>query len=624
MASMHLFAGRFVRRAVIFIPCLLTLQAVALASDELLWMRRGDNNIADLKCSPDGGTLYSANMSPAHVKKWEEGSDSFLTWWSSMYPLRAMDISPDGQVIALVGSRLEYISASTGRMFASFYSGSQEYQTVDFAPNGSFLLLGSGHQIRMTHPGSNSNLRTYNLWYSFLEDVAIAPDSRSFVACGSGYLSFWSITGTAPLSVQYDQAHSTAFSSDGTLLATGHAAGRVTIWHYPTKRRIRTLYANPAARVCRLVFDEVGGNILALQQGDQFFAGDNLYAWRLSTLEPAFVRSVGYQATALLAPSTGDSIYVSSILNGAMALNRQSGDLERGVSLNVGSGAHVKFAVDDSMIASASHNVNDYRTLRKSDGALVWSKRVPGGIYAPLAVSRDGTRLAIRDLETLRIVDAASGAVLHSVRHRNKFRSVAFSPNGRQLAFTDSFFSSPHRIFVWDLDSGPISTITVNPQANDGEVEFTPDGNYLVASMSQGWINVYRTDTWQLHASVRFDIHHSGGPDFEISPNGAYLAASYALYPLYGVKILRLSDLSEVSTVPAGYHSDIEFSSSSDVLWIAHNRISAYRVGDTQLLYQSSHSEVQQVYRLAVSALSGDVAFYRADGSQGLLRNPLR
>lgn len=153
-----------------------------------------------------------------------------------------------------------------------------------------------------------------------------------------------------------------------------------------------------------------------------------------------------------------------------------------------------------------------------------------------IAFSRDGTVFATASVGALKIWDAASlrekasfrlsvpqtvtnGAVAKGY----DYRSIAFSPDGRTLAYGDN-----ERVRLLDIGSGSLRKVPVpgNGKSLTGKIpRFSPDGKLLAISYGCGIVAVY--DTQSLRQIIRLGngLPASGCESFvAFSPDGRVLA----------------------------------------------------------------------------------------------------
>jgi WD40 repeat protein len=257
--------------------------------------------------------------------------------------------------------------------------------------------------------GETSRLRRES--WSHFRSLAFSPGGRVLAIGGLwAGLQLWDLDEgieQEPLREATEAVRSVTFAPDGTKLAVGtwkfgKRPAIVTLWEWPTRRRLAELGAYPGS-VNALAFSPDGGRLVV---GD---ASGQMRLWNVGTGREV-ARWQAHEPPIM------------------------------GLALSP----------DDRLIATSSYADRDIRLWDASSGGPRGTLRVPAGVAA-VAFSPDGTLLAIaRGDGIAALSDVASG------RHVGAFRvpsgslhALAFSEDGRVLATGGSDGS----VRLWKVDT---------------------------------------------------------------------------------------------------------------------------------------------------------------------------
>jgi WD40 repeat protein len=137
-----------------------------------------------------------------------------------------------------------------------------------------------------------------------------------------------------------------------------------------------------------------------------------------------------------------------------------------------------------------------------------------------LAIAPDGAIIAVVDSDRVLLLDTARGQLLAKLSHHGKwFDSLAFSPDGRQLATSAHDFT----VRIWDCPSGKERYCFRKHRKRVLALAYSPDGKTLASGGAEGMVILW--DTARGHELMSLDEHSGYIFTLAFSPNGKVLAA---------------------------------------------------------------------------------------------------
>ena len=448
------------------------------------------------------------------VKIWDSATGAELqTWQAHDEPVYAVDISPDGRLLA-TGSQdktavIWDVSGSQPEKLQTLFDHTNSISDVSFSPNGACLATASADRTAKLWDAKTGqlllNLPGFGGWVT---SVAFDPseesdtDSNSPSRCGKrlttssldGVVRLWNIgpNHEGRLFLGHEgPVESAVFSPDGRQAATAGDDGTARLWDVETGRQLLEL-PQRKKRINRVAYSP-DGNVVATASWD-------------GTAE-LYDRNSGELLASLIEPS-GQAVHsIAFSHDGKVATASESGnvtlwDAATGQPLRTwphhGRMYGVAFSPDGTRLA-ATESDGQIHVYAVAGGELQLSLAQGALTVYDAAFSPDGKLLATVSWDgTAQLWGMPSGEPVRTLRgHSDRLYGVQFSPDGRSLATS----SADHTTRLWDVATGGIVQTLPGPEFNS--LQFSPDGRALIVGGEDGTARIYTLELSELLAAAR-------------------------------------------------------------------------------------------------------------------------
>ncbi|SDI14820.1 NACHT and WD repeat domain-containing protein [Nonomuraea jiangxiensis] len=365
-------------------------------------------------------------------------------------------------------------------------------------------------QSEVTGDAALSSMLAVAAW-----DIAHTDEARNRV------LSAAIRTGRGVLTGHTRGVMALAFSSDGSVIATGSDDGTARLWDAATRRQL-------GAPITREKY-ECSEVHLALSPDGRTLATaclDTVRFYDVATHRERGAPLRTGEVVSALAYNPDGKTFVTGDFTGVVrqwdavtrrpygpAMGRAKDDLSSRIQA-------VAYSRDGRTLATASND----KTARLWDTATARRLGAPldhGGTVADVAFSPDGATLATASWDrTARLWDVATGKQTGVLRDRTAgFYGIAFSPDGTRLATA----GASGRTVLWDTASRQQLMALSDNSVSVERVAFSPDGRLLAAASGDG---VTRLADPRTHLQLGTPM--PARTTVALSPDGRTLAAGVA------------------------------------------------------------------------------------------------
>ena len=404
--------------------------------------------------------------------------------------------SPDGTLVAAAGAdRATWIwKADTGTPIAELRGHEAAINHLAFHPDGLHLATASDDRtIRLYHIRMGKEMTVLRGHFSTVQHLAFsAGGGRLASASRDGTVKLWNTLGPSEAHILNErrplEVHLVAFSPRGQRLASvctldpdtpgGKGADEVRLWDLSTKKVVYTIPGAIQRAGC-VAFSPDGATLatvgpdlsVRLRDADK---GTELR--RIPLVQPATCVAFS-PAGKTLAIALLSQVQIHDVEDGRELRTYKAPDGSGPISLS--------YSRDGRYLAAVYRKGATIWDL--SDGSVFQTFPAPLLGLLSVALNPAGTRLATGARDgTVTVYDARSGRVVYALAGYDRADSVAFSADGTRLVSTDGDL-----VKVWDADTGQ-EAITLRGHGNVvSSVAFSPDGKQLASGSYDGMVRLW-------------------------------------------------------------------------------------------------------------------------------------
>ena len=486
--------------------------------------------------SHDGNQVLSGSRDKT-VRMWDthSGTPVGVPFVGHTNEITSIISSSDGaRIISSADKQLRLWDVSRRTCLGTVNHGPSRWLPMTaFVNDGQKIIFSDGQSVRLWDPARAKDCR-------LISSVTVFP-SRLVCALDDSTLQIWDVTSGTPvcdLRGHTDQITSTAFSADGTRVASASGDGRIILWDAVRGQIIGGPLEGHTAAVTSVAFSPTGNQVVSASEDNTIRIWDVTNAKAPLKIHVAYVESVAFSPdethiicvhsnliVQILDPSlcTATSILNHSIqwmlpqwcafLHGNQQIvfisqdgRRYLRDVATGVTTAVSAAENVyhicagAFSSDAEQFVFISKN-SDIQISDAATGTAIGPPLKHAGTIQSLAISPDSKRIAsLYDSSRIRVWDATNGTLIASAIEGKDFDSklIAFSPDGKQIVRADN----EGNIHIWDYITGLV--ISCQPTKREyvplASVSFSSDGIQIICMLKDN-----RIRTWNYLSSAVVD-----------------------------------------------------------------------------------------------------------------------
>ena len=599
------------------------------SSGQFASQQRLDALISAIKAKRRLGSL--ANSSPQLQSQVQQvlqqaiyGTAEFNRLSGHSSPVLAVDVSPDGQLIATGGGdQTAKLWQPDGTLLHTLQHTISSVYALRFSPDSQRLVTSSVDGNIYLWSRFGKLLKTFEGHKAAIWAIAVSPDGERIASASEdSTIRLWSADGKLlkTLSGHQGAVWGVAFSPDGNLLASSSTDNTVKVWTLDGQL-VRTMEGH-SATVWEVEFALLADNSGAKRPAIISASADNTV--KLWQLDGTLLQTLSGHTSEVfeVAVSTAGDVIASASADQTINLWKPDGTLLKVLKGHQSGIRGVTFIPNSQMVVSASDDntarlwnpTNPFSKVLHGHGATIWD----------VDFSPDGKMLASASTDGSFKVWTRDGTLLKSFAgNKTAVRSVAFLSGASfvnpAIAPILATASEDKTIQFWQFDGTLLKTITGHG-AGVWDASVSPDGRLLASASNDKTVKLWNKDGTLLKT---FTGHRARVYDVDFTPDGLKLVSASSdstarLWSLDGKfsKTLKghRSPIWEVAISPDGRTLATASRDDTIKLWTSDGTLLKTLKGNTRGVMAVDFSPDGQM--LVAGGSTGALKLWKTDGTE--------
>ena len=539
-------------------------------------------------------------------------------------PVLAVDVSPDGQLIATGGGdQTAKLWQPDGTLLHTLQHTISSVYALRFSPDSQRLVTSSVDGNIYLWSRFGKLLKTFEGHKAAIWAIAVSPDGERIASASEdSTLRLWSADGKLlkTLSGHQGAVWGVAFSPDGNLVASSSTDNTVKVWTLDGQV-VRTMEGH-SATVWDVEFALLADNSGTKRPAIISASADNTV--KLWQLDGTLLQTLSGHSSEVfeVAVSTAGDVIASASADQTINLWKPDGTLLKTLKGHQSGIRGVTFVPNSQMVVSAS----DDNTARVWNPTNPFSKVLHGhrGTIWDVDFSQDGKMLASASSDGSLKVWARDGTLLKSFAgNKTAVRSVAFlaGPNvtNTENAPILASASEDKTIKFWQFDGTLLKTLTGHG-AGVWDIAISPDNRLFASASNDKTVKLWNKDGALLKT---FQGHQARVYDVDFTPDGQKLVSASSdstarLWSLDGKfsKTLKghRSPIWEVAISPDGRTLATASRDDTIKLWTGDGTLLKTFKGNTRGVMAVDFRPDNQM--LVTGGSSGALKLWKTDGTE--------